>query len=212
MNMSFFGLDEFDDIKKIMKKMLDANMEQFEDDGDKIRGGWNIKEIDKPGIKGYIIEGRFYSDQPMNDSESPEPLDPTPIRRPLPESPFGIPEKTAEPREPLTDVFEDKDAIKIYVELPGEDEDDIQLTITDGNVEIKGKSFHKKLEMPMNLDNEKASKKHNNGVLTVTIPKRQSSETDKQVKDGIYYSRKMTKPHNFDSDDYAGLLGKARSV
>lgn len=212
MKMSFFGIDGLDDIRKIMKKMLGTDMEQFEADGDKIKGGWNIKEIDRPGMKGYIIEGRFYSDQPLNDSESPEPLEPTPVRRPLPETPFGTPEETAEPREPLTDVFEDRDAIKIYVELPGESEDDIQLNITEENVEIRAKNFHKKLEVSGNLEKEKASKKYNNGVLIVTIPKKESSETDNHVKDGIYYGRKMAKRPNFDSDDFSDLMGKAHSV
>ena len=176
--MSFFGLDGFDDIRKMMKKMLEADMEQFAADSDGMKGGWNIKEIDKPGMKGYIIEGRFYSDQPLSHSESPEPLNPTPLRRPMPKSPFGIPEKPAEPREPLTDFFEEEDAIKIYIELPGENENDIQLNITEGNVEVKAKNFHKVLEVPGNLEKEKASKKYNNGVLTVTIPKtKQSLET-----------------------------------
>ena len=212
MKMSFFGIDGFDDIRKIMKKMLDADMEQFEADDDKMKGEWSIKEIDRPGMKGYIIEGRFYSDQPLNDSESPEPLNPAPVRRPMPESPFGIPEKPAEPREPLTDVFEGEDAIKIYIELPGENEEDIQLSITDGNVEVKAKNFHKKLEVPNNLEKEKASKKYNNGVLTVIIPKKQLSVTDTQDKDGVYYGRKSAKPHSFDSSDYDDLMGKAHSV
>ncbi len=210
--MSFFGIDEFDDIRKIMKKMLEVDMEHIEADIEKIKGGWNIKETDEPGVKGYIIEGRFFSGQSLNDSESSEPLDPTPLRRPLPKRPFGIPKKTDEPREPLEDVFEDKDAIKVYVELPAENEDDIQLNITDGNVEIKAKNFRKKLEVPGNLDKDKASKKYNNGVLTVTIPKKKPSKTGTQDKDRMDLSREMTKPRGFDGDEYFDLMGKARAL
>ena len=71
----------------------------------------------------------------------------------------------------VEDVFEEEKTVKIYVELPGEEKDDIQLNVTKGAVEIKAKNFYKRIQVPSNVDIEKASSKYNNGVLTIIIPK-----------------------------------------
>ena len=138
----------------------------------KLKGKWDIKQVDEPGRKGYVIQGRFWSGQPL------EPLEPfNPVRRrPVPKKPkrpFEITEgNLKETREPLTDVFEEDKTVKIYVELPGEDKDDIQLNVTAGKVEIKAKNFYSMVDLPTsNVSLEKAASKYKNGVLEVTIPK-----------------------------------------
>lgn len=79
---------------------------------------------------------------------------------------------TEEPFEPLTDIIEEKDQIKIYMELPAVDENDVQLTICDDRVEIKAKNFYKQIRLPTKrLAVERASATYRNGVLQVTIPK-----------------------------------------
>ena len=95
----------------------------------------------------------------------------------MPKRPFEVSEKALkEIREPLTDVFEEDKAVKIYVELPGEEKDDIQLNVTEGKVEVKAKRFHKMIEVPTrNIDIEKASSKYKNGVLEITVPKKEKS-------------------------------------
>ena len=80
----------------------------------KLKGKWNVKEIDEPSVKGYIIQGRFWSDQPL------EPLDPfgplTPWeRRPVPQRPFRTPETLNEIREPFVDVFDEDESAKISI-------------------------------------------------------------------------------------------------
>ena len=180
--MSFFDIDEgFGDLRKLMRKMLD--MEGIEDaiKSGKLKGGWDVREIDEPGVKGYIAQGRFYSDQPLEPSEPFEPLNPNPVRRPIPRRPVSIAERTSETREPLTDVFEEEKAVKVYVELPGEEKDDIQLNVTEGKVEVKTKNFYKIIDVPRNIETEKAAAKYNNGVLTVTIPRKEPlPEREKQ--------------------------------
>ena len=138
----------------------------------KLKGKWDIKQVDEPGRKGYVIQGRFWSGQPL------EPLEPfNPVRRrPVPKRPkrpFEITESNLkETREPLTDVFEEDKTVKIYVELPGEDKDDIQLNVTAGKFEIKAKNFYSMVDLPTsNVSLEKAASKYKNGVLEVTIPK-----------------------------------------
>ena len=136
----------------------------------KTKGNWQIKQIDEPGISGYIIQGRFGSDRALEPLEPPKPR----RRPPMPERPFEIHGTPLnESREPLTDVFEDEDTLKIYVELPGEEKDDIKLNFTRGNVEIKARNFQTTVELTNKyIDAEKASTEYKNGVLKVTIPKK----------------------------------------
>lgn len=153
-------LKEFNEIEKMIKS-------------GKLKGKWDIKQIDEPGRKGYVIQGRFWSDQPIEPFEPFKPW----RRRPMPKRPFEVPEATLkEVREPLTDVFDEDKALKIYVELPGEEKDHIQLNVTEGKVEVKAKKFYKMIEVPTSkVDIEKASSKYKNGVLEVTIPRKERS-------------------------------------
>ena len=159
---------EFDEIEKAVKS-------------GKLKGEWDTGRIDEPNAKGYIIRGRFWSDQPLNPFEPSEPFRPLP-RHPMPERPFGLPETAfSEVREPLTDVFEEEKAVKLYVELPGEEKDDIQLNVAEGKAEVKAKKFHKVVDIPAkNIDIEKASSKYKNGVLEVTIPRKEIPENEKK--------------------------------
>jgi HSP20 family molecular chaperone IbpA len=136
----------------------------------KLEGTLETKEINEQGIKGYIIHGQFGT---RGTLEFPEPLKPL-KRRPLPEKPFELSRSALkETREPLTDVFEEENSSKIYLELPGEEEKDIKLKITDETIEVKAKNFYKTIDMPCkHLDEQKISSKYKNGVLEITIPKR----------------------------------------
>jgi HSP20 family protein len=79
---------------------------------------------------------------------------------------------TEEPRDPLTDVFEEKDCVKVYLELPGIEKSDIQLNVTDTVMEIKARNFSETVKLPnVGVDSEKASASYKNGVLEVTVPK-----------------------------------------
>jgi len=180
---SFFDFDEiFRDFDKIMKRMHGLNEIEKDLKSGKLKGGWNVKQIDEPNIKGYVIQGRFRSDQPLEPFDPFKPNDPF-ERRPIPQRsfrPFEI--ASEETREPLTDVFEEEKTVKIYVELPGEEKDDIQLNVTKGAVEIKAKNFYKRIQVPSNVDIEKASSKYNNGVLTIIIPKDETIPQEEKRK------------------------------
>ena len=179
---SFFDLDEiFGDFREIMKRMQDFNEIEKELKSGKLKGRWDVKQINEPNVKGYVIQGRFWSDQPL------EPFDPFKPNKPLERRPkrrrsFRPSDITSkEIREPLVDVFEEEKAVKIYVELPGEEKDDVQLNVTKGKVEVKAKNFYKTIKVPMYIDIEKASSKYNNGVLTIIIPKDEEiPETEKR--------------------------------
>ncbi len=60
--------------------------------------------------------------------------------------------------------------------MQGEEKDDIHLNVTAGKAEVKGKRFYKTIDLPTgNIDIEKASSKYKNGVLEVTIPKKEKT-------------------------------------
>jgi HSP20 family protein len=165
--------DDFDMFRKFVKKSqgeMDEVIKKIKSGA--IRGVWEIREINEPGVKGYAIQGRFGT----NETADPlEPLKPS-KRRPLPRNPFEIP-KTAlkEMRQPLVDVFEENNAVKIYAELPGEEKDDIKVNAAGDKIEIKAKNFHRITELPdTNLAIEGMSSEYKNGVLEITIPKRKA--------------------------------------
>ena len=180
--MSYDGfLGDFDTfssnfVKRIQRMM--SELQKATKNGD-LKGKWEIKQIDRPGEKGYFIRGHFGSDQPLEplDPFSPfEPLNPM-SPRPRPQRPLEVPENALQENpEPLADIFEEEKAIKIYVEVPGEEKEDIQLNVTTGNVEVKAKRFYNTINLPTtNIDIEKASSKYKNGVLEVTIPKKEKT-------------------------------------
>jgi HSP20 family molecular chaperone IbpA len=183
--MSFFDFDElfggFDIFDKNFMKRIQKEIEEIENaiKRSKLEGEWNVEKIDKPDLKGYIIRGYFSTEKPFAPFEPTEPFEPLkPSRRPrLPATPFEIPVNVAreKPKEPITDVVEEEKAIKIYVELPGENKDNIKLNLNRGKLEIKAKNFQKVIDLPKrDIDTEKAESKYKNGVLEVTIPKKKN--------------------------------------
>jgi HSP20 family molecular chaperone IbpA len=180
---SFFNFDDlfvdFDNFGKRFMERIQKEIDETEKaiKSGELKGNWDVKKIDEPEVKGYIIQGRFWTDEPFETFDLFEPLRPR-TRRPIPERPLKISEKDSiEIREPLTDLFEEDKVIRIYAELPGEEKSDIKLDFKKDKVEIKGKKFQKTVNLPTeNIDKEKTTSKYTNGVLEVTIPKKEKYE------------------------------------
>ncbi|HKZ93064.1 MAG TPA: Hsp20/alpha crystallin family protein [Candidatus Bathyarchaeia archaeon] len=161
--------DIFDDVDKIYQrfaKRMFREMEDIEEDikSGKLEGEWDIKPIEEPGVKGYVARGRFeFGNKPKQKSLT---------------LPKEIPQ---EAREPLTDVFQDEDNIKLYIELPGVEKDDIKFNVSEGKAEIKAKNFHKTIDLPTpDVEATKTKANYKNGVLEVTIPKKKQSQTERE--------------------------------
>jgi HSP20 family protein len=129
------------------------------------------KDQDTIDIKGAIFQRYYQSDPPLTPFDPFNPLNPS-ERRPMPKRPFRDSGKAFHKWEPLIDVFEDDNSVKIYLELPGEEKDDVTLNLTEGKIEVKAKTLYQTIPVPNNIDVEKASSQYRNGVLTVTIPKK----------------------------------------
>ncbi len=171
--------DDFDEISsdlgffgsKYVKRFQNELDELFESiKSGKMKGKWKARQINEPNVKGYIIQGYFGQDESL---EPLEPLKPS-KRRPLPERPFEIPvTELEETREPLTDMFEDENTIRIYAELPGEEKEDINLKVREGKVEIKARNFAKEITLPRRqVDAETMTSRYKNGVLEIVMQKK----------------------------------------
>ena len=95
------------------------------------------------------------------------------------------------PVVPNMDVAETDQAIELTAELPGLQEKDIEVTLTDKVLTIRGDkksereetnknyhlverrygSFARRMELPPGIDASKIDAKFSNGVLVVTVPK-----------------------------------------
>ncbi|MEI5680721.1 Hsp20/alpha crystallin family protein [Mesorhizobium sp. CCNWLW179-1] len=96
---------------------------------------------------------------------------------------------------PRTDIAETESALEVTVELPGIDQKDVDVSLTDSALTIKGEkksereeskkgyhlsersygSFYRSIPLPSGVDTDKANAEFKNGVLTVTLPKTQEA-------------------------------------
>ena len=102
----------------------------------------------------------------------------------------------AGPISPRVDVSESDKAITVTAELPGMDEKDIEVVLSDGVLRIKGEkkeeaedkkkdyymmerrygSFQRAFRLPEEVDDKKVSAAFSKGVLRVTVPKSAKAE------------------------------------
>jgi HSP20 family protein len=83
-------------------------------------------------------------------------------------------------REPLTDVIEDEKGISITAELPGVEKEDVDLDLQGSEIVIKvdteNRKYHKKIELPEDIDPDSITATYKNGVLDVCMKKRTKEE------------------------------------
>jgi HSP20 family protein len=74
-------------------------------------------------------------------------------------------------REPVADVFEEKDYTLIVVEMPGISEDDVQIEVKDDLLTLYAedgeKKYRKEILMPKSYPKEKMHISCNNGILEI---------------------------------------------
>jgi HSP20 family protein len=101
---------------------------------------------------------------------------------------------------PRSDVVETDNGVEVSVELPGLDEKEVEVTLTDEALTIRGEkkverreekrgyyvsersygSIYRSIPLPAGVDSDKAEATFKNGVLTVRLP--QSPEAKAKVK------------------------------
>lgn len=98
------------------------------------------------------------------------------------------------------ELSETDDEICVRAELPGMDEKDIEVTLDENTLVIRGEyknesekkkrkmhvsqmscgSFHRSMELPVEVDAAKASAKFKRGVLTLTFPKTERAKEERR--------------------------------
>ncbi|OLS32927.1 MAG: hypothetical protein HeimAB125_04100 [Candidatus Heimdallarchaeota archaeon AB_125] len=90
--------------------------------------------------------------------------------------------ETSETREPLIDVFKEKEIVRVIAEVPGINKGDIDLTGTAETLKIKAHSdsrkYEKAVSLPVPVDISTAKAKYKNGVLEVTIKRKKHAKED----------------------------------
>ena len=78
-------------------------------------------------------------------------------------------------REPITDVFDEGEELRIYAEMPGVNEEDIKLDLREDILDISAQTgdrrYHKELLLPTKVKADTLSSNYNNGVLEVKVKK-----------------------------------------
>ena len=120
------------------------------------QGEWRFERIDRPGVKGFTARGFITRPELLK-----KPEDILPPLRPEP----------GRPRRPLYDIQPEDEQLRIYVELPGVDEDDINIEVMDRKLRLHASDFEEEIDLNRWIvDPDKMTTKYGNGVLEVTIP------------------------------------------
>jgi len=130
-------------------------------------------------------------DELFDDFSSGRALAPFRRRRAIPRPVSAFPTAWSG-RTPAIDVIEKDNAIEIRADLPGMEEKDIDVRMTDGALTISGEtkeeqekheegeyyvserrygSFRRTIPLPEGVDRDKVEAKFKNGLLTVELPK-----------------------------------------
>jgi HSP20 family protein len=96
------------------------------------------------------------------------------------------PQITAE-REPLADVNTTDKQVKVTLEMPGINKEEIKINAFEGAVEVIAnnpqRKYHKTIELPHDADIENAKSSYQNGILEVTFNKKENTKPKgKEIK------------------------------
>lgn len=109
---------------------------------------------------------------------------------------FGEGARGASGWTPAVDIYETDQNVVLKAELPGVDPKDVEIRVEDGALYLKGErkfesdvkedgyrrierqygSFTRSFPLPATVNSEKATAEYKNGVLTLTLPKREEAK------------------------------------
>jgi HSP20 family protein len=91
-------------------------------------------------------------------------------------------------REPLADVTTSDKEIKVVVEMPGVNKENIRINAYDNSVEVSStgtdRKYHEVIDLPEETDIETAKSAYKNGILEITFDKKkeQAKPKGKEIK------------------------------
>ncbi|HJT50045.1 MAG TPA: archaeal heat shock protein Hsp20 [Nitrososphaeraceae archaeon] len=89
--------------------------------------------------------------------------------------------------EPLVDITTTENEVKVVIEMPGINKNNIRINAYDQTLEVKSddpkRKYHKAIEVPPETDIETAKSTYNNGILEITFKKKdQTKSKGKTIK------------------------------
>jgi len=175
---------DLDDIIRDMEEMMNQQLKEFTTRlpkdlvrEHKLPDGSTAKEFG-PFVYGYSMtigpDGKPQIREFGNVKPTPE-REPYGPRRPRID--------VKEEREPLVDVISTDGEVKVVVELPGVEKEDIKLYGTEKtltiSVDTPQRKYYKEIDLPALTDPKTAKSNYKNGVLEVTLTKRKEQKKPK---------------------------------
>lgn len=171
---------QFDEMRKEMEKMFE---EQFKDiqtkaPKDLIReyetpGGGKVREMG-PFVYGYSMT--------IGPDGKPRVREFGNVRSPL--AGFGLGATTrpliSSEREPLADITAKDMEIKVILEMPGVNKENIKINAYDTTLEVRSddpqRKYHEVIDLPPEADVETARSTYKNGILEIVFDKKKESK------------------------------------
>ncbi|MDK6027777.1 Hsp20/alpha crystallin family protein [Ignisphaera sp. 4213-co] len=93
----------------------------------------------------------------------------------------------SEELEPLVDIYEEEDKIRVVLEMPGVDENKIKVeALDDRHIVVEGsnhdRKYKKEIELPTEVDVDSAEAVYKNGVLEIRLKKKKESKKGKIIR------------------------------
>jgi len=112
--------------------------------------------------------------------------------------------RTGRPWSPAVDIIETEDALTLKADLPDVKTEDVDIRVENGTLTLRGsrkfekdekvKGYHRiersygdfvrSFALPPSVENDKVSAEYKNGVLTITLPKKEAAKP-RQIKVAI---------------------------
>lgn len=170
----FFG--NIEDMFREMEKMMDKELKNFTEKVPKeyvkerkLPDGRTLKELG-PFVYGYSMK--------IGSDGKPEIQEFGNIKKSLKGTP-----QVKEERQPLVDIVETNDEVRVVAELPGVEKSDIKLHGTEDSLTISVNTpqykYYKEVALTTKVRVKEAKSRYKNGVLEVVLPKAESTSKPK---------------------------------
>jgi HSP20 family protein len=178
---------QFDDIRNNMERFFEEQLKDIQRRAPKdlVREyetpeGGKVREMG-PFVYGYSMT--------IGSDGKPRVREFGNVRSPL--SGFGVGSSNrpliSSSREPLADITTTHNEVKVILEMPGVNKENIKINVLDNSVEVKSedpkRKYHEVIDLPSEADIETAKSTYKNGILEIIFDKKKESKpTGKNIK------------------------------